>query len=71
MEHAITDTTDTTASKGVACKVGLGNIRHLDTGLLWILHNVYRKNIQVVKVMELENKADVGMKDVSADVLSS
>ena len=47
--------TDSTASKGIASRVGLGKIRHLDTGLLWVQHHVY-------KVAVPENKVDIERK---------
>ena len=61
--------TDFMASKRNASRVRLGTIVHLDTGFLWIQHHLHGKNIQVLKVMWCENKAHIGTKDVSADVL--
>ena len=34
-ERVVRIATDSSASKGIASRLGLGNIRHLDAGLLW------------------------------------
>ena len=56
-----------TAIKGIASRVGLGKIRHLDSGLQWIQHHVSRRNLQVHMVAGSENKEDIGPKDVNAE----
>ena len=52
---------DSTASEGIANRVGVGNIRHVDTGLLWI---------QFRRVAGSKKKADIEMKDVNAETLT-
>ncbi|CAK0797196.1 unnamed protein product [Prorocentrum cordatum] len=42
--------TDSTAGKGIASRVGLGKVRHLDTGLLWLQHHVNRRDLRIKKV---------------------
>ena len=54
----------------IASRVGLGKLRHLDTCLLWIQHDVNRKNIQVLLVMGSKNKAEIGTEDVSANLMN-
>ena len=46
-----------TTDKGITSRLELGNIRHLDTGLLWLL--------QLLKTPESEKPADVGTTDVA------
>ena len=61
--------TDSSVSKGIASRVELGKIRHLDTGLLWVQHHVSRRNVQTHKVAGPENGADIGTKDLNAETL--
>ncbi len=56
--------TDSSASKGMASRIGLGKVRHLDTALLWLQHHVNQKKIRLHKEPGSENLADVGTKDV-------
>ena len=49
---------DASAAIGVAQRVGLGKIRHLDTGSLWVQQAVRRKQIGLLKVKGTENPAD-------------
>ena len=50
-ERVVRIATDSSASKGSASRLGLGEIRHLDTGLLWVQHRVRRKVQQLVKTL--------------------
>ena len=63
--------TDSTTGKGMATRIGLGKVRHLDTGLLWIQHHVGRQDIRLKKVDGKANLADVGSKDITVEVLTS
>ena len=56
--------TDSAASKGICSRIGLGKVRHLDTGLLWIQNHVEKGIIKVKKVKGTENPADIGTKDL-------
>ena len=58
---------DPAVSKGISSRVGLGKIRHLDAGLLWIQHHVSRRNLQIDKAAGSENKA----KDVNAETITT
>ena len=57
---------DSSAAKGVLGRLGLGKIRHLETGSLWILHFVDRGVFKLGKACgSRENSADVGTKDLN------
>ena len=53
-ERVVRIATDSSASKGIASRLGLGKIRHLDTGLLWLQHHLRRKVLQPVKMPEVK-----------------
>ena len=50
---------DASAAIGVAQRVGLGKIRHLDTQSLWIQQAVRKKQLGLLKVKGTENPADL------------
>ena len=50
---------DASAAIGVAQRTGLGKIRHLDTGSLWLQQAVRNKKIGILKVKGTENPADL------------
>ena len=50
---------DASAAIGVAQRSGLGKIRHLDTGSLWLQQAVKEKQIGLSKVKGTENPADL------------
>ena len=50
---------DASAAIGVAQRSGLGKIRHLDTGSLWLQQAVKDKQIGLLKVKGTENPADL------------
>eukprot|EP00973_Karenia_brevis_P083020 11509821-Karenia_brevis.AAC.1 len=56
--------TDSSSCKGTATRLGLGKIRHLDTALLRLQHHIRRGKLWLRKVLETENVADIGTKDV-------
>ena len=59
MTVSITLFTDSSAAKGVIHRVGLGKLRHLVTGYLWLQAVVRNKLLQVRKVLGIENLADL------------
>ena len=61
----ITIGSDSGAAKGILGRVGLGRIRHLNTGLLWILHYAAQKIFRSIKEHGPENRADLGTKDLA------
>ena len=58
--------TDSSAAKGIASRRGVGRIRHLHTGLLWVQQRVQRGEIQVNKIRGDSNVADLGTKYLAA-----
>ena len=62
--------TDITAGTGIARMVGLGKIRHLDTGLPWIQRHVSHRNLQIHKVAGPDNEVDIGTKNANAVTLT-
>ena len=46
-------------------RIGLGNVRHLDTGLLWIQTHIDRKELELRKEKGKNNVADLGTKDLA------
>ena len=64
-ERTVRVATDSSASKGIASRLPLGKIRHLDTGPLWLQHHLRRKVPQLVKTPGRENPADIETKDLA------
>jgi len=62
--------TDSSASKGICSRIGLGKVRHLDTGLLWIQNYVEKGIIKIKKVKGTENPADLGTKDLDQQCMT-
>ena len=50
---------DASAAIGVAQRTGLGKIRHLDTGSLWLQQAVKQKKVGILKIKGTENPADL------------
>ena len=50
--------TDATAAMGMSRRLGIGKVRHLDTQLLWIQTKVRSGEIQLEKVLGVQNPAD-------------
>jgi hypothetical protein len=62
--------TDSSASKGIASRRGVGKIRHLHTPLLWVQAKVQHGDIKVKKISGKENCADMGTKHLGqSDVI--
>ena len=53
---------DSSAALGVMGRRGLGKIRHIETGYLWLQDIVSMKRLSVKKVKGVENPADLGTK---------
>ena len=58
--------TDSSAARGIIHRAGLGKLRHLETGYLWLQAAVKAKRLQVRKVLGTENPADLFTKHLSA-----
>ena len=57
---------DSTAAKGTASRIGIGKIKHLDVGWLWIQEAVKSRLIKLVKIDGKENPSDILTKPISA-----
>ena len=60
---------DASAALGVAQRLGVGRIRHLETGALWLQEQELRKVLSMNKVPGSSNCADAMTKNVSREVL--
>ena len=58
--------TDASAARGIACRRGLGKVRHIEVNQLWIQYRVANGDIEVTKVNGKENIADTFTKHVNA-----
>ena len=56
--------TDASAAIGIACRIGIGKIRHIEVSQLWLQHKVAKKDIVVTKVSGEDNLADAQTKIV-------
>ena len=63
---SITLYTDSSAARGIIHRAGLGKLRHLETGYLWLQVAVKAKKLLVRKVLGTENPADLLTKHLSA-----
>jgi hypothetical protein len=61
--------TDSAAAKGIMLRRGLGKMRHLEVGFLWLQSAVAEKRLYVFKCKGEENTADLGTKHLSGDVI--
>ena len=66
MSGSITLYTDSSAARGIIHRAGLGKLRHLETGYLWLQSAVKAKKLQVRKVLGTENPADLLTKHLAA-----
>ena len=61
--------TDSSAARGITHRAGLGALRHLETGYLWLQAAVKVKRLQARKVLGTESPADLFTKHlVAADM---
>ena len=51
--------TDSTATRGICVRQGLGKLRHIDTKCLWIQQKVRGKSLELFKVRGEKNPADL------------
>ena len=66
MSGSITLFTDSSAARGIIHRAGLGKLRHLETGYLWLQSAVKAKKLQIRKVLGTENPADLLTKHLSS-----
>ena len=56
---SVTLFSDSSAARGIIHRAGLGKLRRLETGYLWLQAAVAKKRLQVRKVNGAENPADL------------
>lgn len=59
MSNVIVLGMDTSAAKSFVCRRGLGNMRHIEIRDLWLQKEVREGKLKVVKVLGVENPADL------------
>ena len=58
---------DSSVAMGVGGRQGLGKLRHLETGYLWLQCILYQKRLSVQRVKGTDNPADLGTKRLEFD----
>jgi len=66
LQASVTLFSDSSAARGIIHRTGLGKLRHLEVGYLWLQAAVAGKRLQVRKVNGLENPADLFTKFLTA-----
>ena len=66
LHTTVTLFSDSSAARGIIHRAGLGKLRHLETGYLWLQAAVAKKRLQVRKVNGSENPADLFTKYLSS-----
>ena len=61
--------TDASAAIGMVQRQGMGRVRHIDVGILWVQQHQKKGVIDVKKVPGLTNPADVFTKAMPAEVM--
>ena len=59
--------TDASAARGIACRRGLGKVRHIEVNQLWVQDRVANGDIEIVKITGKENIADILTKHVNSE----
>ena len=62
--------TDSSAAKGIATRMGVGKVKHLETRTLWVQDQVERKRMNVRKIDGKRNPADILTKYLAGARLS-
>ena len=65
---------DASAAIGIANRIGIGKVRHIEVNQLWLQDRVSKKEIQITKVGTEENLADalikaVGMNSINKHII--
>ena len=58
---------DSSAALGIGGRQGLGKLRHLETGYLWLQDVLTQKRLSIRKVKGTETPADLGTKHLKFD----
>ena len=56
--------TDASAAVGIACRIGVGKVRHIEVNQLWLQEKVYEGRITLEKISTEDNLADALTKPV-------
>ena len=62
---------DSSAAIGICRRSGIGKVRHLATGQLWVQERLRNKDFSLYKVLGTNNPADVFTKPVPRDTLDA
>jgi hypothetical protein len=57
---------DSSAAKGIASRVGLGKLRHMEVSYLWVQQALRQNKFELKKILGLVNPADILTKPMSA-----
>ena len=57
--------TDASTGQAISARKGIGKIRHLDTSQLWLQEHVHKGTIEVSKIQNVFNTADLFTKHLS------
>jgi len=68
-EGAICVKSDASAAIGIANRIGIGKVRHIEVNQLWLQDKVSKKEIIIEKVPTEENLADALTKPVKAEII--
>ena len=69
MKYGIRVLVDASAALGVAQRKGLGKIRHLHTGSLWIQEQELKQRIKLLKVNGSKNTSDMMTKNLARELM--
>ena len=70
-EDTIEIKTDASAAIGIANRIGIGKVRHIEVNTLWLQEKVFSGDVVLKKVGSEENLADALTKAVSGDTLKA
>ena len=60
---------DSSAAIGICQRSGIGRVRHLAVGQLWVQERIREKTLRLDKVAGAANPADIGTKHLGAEVM--
>ena len=63
---SITICMDASAAVGIACRIGVGKVRHIEVNQLWLQEKVHEGKIELKKIGTEDNLADALTKPVDA-----
>ena len=60
--------TDASAAKGIACRRGAGNIRHIDVTQFWVQEKIAKGEMEVIKIAGVDKLADILTKPLQGEL---